>query len=73
MMKMSSITYLIITTAVLVLVTILVFFNAGFPIVFYLTCVGQVLLAIAVYKVLTDNYTTEKTFKDWYEDHSTNQ
>ncbi|WP_262887261.1 hypothetical protein [Flavobacterium sp. XN-5] len=23
-----------------------------------------------VYAVLTDKYTTTKTFKDWYEDHS---
>jgi len=22
-----------------------------------------------VYKVLTDKYTTDKTFDDWYEDH----
>lgn len=73
MMKISATTYLIITTAVLVLVTILVFLNAEFPIVFYLTCIGQILLAITVYNILTDNYTTEKTFKDWYEDHSTKE
>ena len=27
------------------------------------------MVAVMVYKVLTDNYTTEKTFSDFYEDH----
>ena len=69
MLKISPITYLIITTAILVLVTVLVFFNAGLPIVFYLTCIGQVVLIFTIYKVLTDNYKTKKTFDDWYEDN----
>jgi hypothetical protein len=29
---------------------------------------GQFLVLWMVYKVLTDNYKTDKTFKDWYED-----
>ena len=42
----------------------------GFPFnwVFYLTVIGQILVVIMVYKVLTDNYTTTKTFEYFYED-----
>ncbi len=36
--------------------------------VFYLTVLGQVMVVIMVYKVLTDNYTTDKTFDHFYED-----
>lgn len=61
--------YLIITTLVLVSATI--FASMGFPFnwIFYLTVFGQVLLVYSVYKVLKDNYTTTKTFLDFYEDH----
>jgi TRAP-type C4-dicarboxylate transport system permease small subunit len=37
--------------------------------VFYSTVIGQILVAVMVYKVLKDNYRTEKTFADFYEDH----
>lgn len=30
---------------------------------------GVFLIPYMVYKVLTDNYTTTKTFRDWYEDN----
>jgi hypothetical protein len=33
-------------------------------------CIGQILLIITVYKVLTDDYTTTKTFEDFYEDYT---
>ena len=42
--------------------------DLAFNWVFYLTVLGQVALIITVYKVLRDDYTTEKTFKDYYED-----
>ncbi|WP_341481592.1 hypothetical protein [Christiangramia lutea] len=42
--------------------------NFSFGILFYLMCFGQMMLVFTVYKVLTDNYTTNKTFKDGYED-----
>lgn len=67
-MRNSAILFLIITTLVLVSVTVMSSLNVAFPWVFYLTCIGQVLLIITVYKVLTDKYSTEKTFDDWYED-----
>ena len=31
--------------------------------------VGQILVLFMVYKVLKDQYSSTKTFKDWYEDH----
>lgn len=68
-MKINGITYLIFTSILLVVITVMVFFNTAFPVVFYLTCIGQILLIFTVYKILTENYKTEKTFDDWYEDY----
>jgi hypothetical protein len=31
--------------------------------------IGYFLILLMGYKVLTDKYTTTKTFKDWYENH----
>ncbi|MFD0931671.1 hypothetical protein ACFQ0R_03560 [Psychroflexus salinarum] len=72
-MKNLGIPLLILTTLVLILVTIFASLGLAFSWVFYLTVLGQVLLVFAVYKVLTDDYQTEKTFKDWYEDHPNSQ
>lgn len=68
-MKNTAFIFLGITTLVLVLVAVLSALNTAFPLVFYLTCVGQALLIFTVYKVLTDDYKTDKTFDDWYEDN----
>ena len=67
-MKLSAITYLVLTTFVLITVAI---FPFGW--VFYLTVLGQALLIFSVFKVLRDSYTTDKTFKDFYEDHPIGQ
>ena len=68
-MKNSWKIWLSITSLILVLLVVLVFFNAQFPIVFYLTCLGQGLLIYTVYKILTDSsYKSDKKFKDWYAD-----
>ncbi len=67
-MKISAMDWLGLTTLILVTVTIFAAMNLAFNWVFYLTVFGQVLLVITVYKVLRDDYTTEKTFKDFYED-----
>jgi TRAP-type C4-dicarboxylate transport system permease small subunit len=40
----------------------------SFSWVFFATLFGQGLLVYSVYKVLVDNYKTDKTFDDWYED-----
>jgi TRAP-type C4-dicarboxylate transport system permease small subunit len=57
------------TTLVLVTVTIMVAMNFPFNWVFYLSLIGQVMIVFMGYRVLTDNYKTEKTFADFYEDH----
>ncbi|SLK03397.1 hypothetical protein SAMN05660445_02723 [Salegentibacter salarius] len=63
-MKNNGITYLILTSILLVIITILVYFNTNFPLVFYLTFFGQCLLVYSVYRILTDNYKTERTLKN---------
>ncbi|MDT0687423.1 hypothetical protein [Autumnicola psychrophila] len=68
-MKITAIILLTITTIILVGLTVMSFYNVDFPIVFYLTCAGQAIFIFTVYKVLTDKYSTEKTFNDWYEDY----
>ena len=67
-MKASPFTYLGITTFLLVTITIMASLNFAFAWVFYLMVIGQVFLAITVYKVLRDNYKTDKTFEHFYED-----
>ncbi|QAA80519.1 hypothetical protein EI546_01695 [Aequorivita sp. H23M31] len=68
-MKLSGITYLIITSLILLMLTIFIYLDIPFSWIFYITVLGQIFLVISVYKILTDNYTTKKTFKDFYEDH----
>lgn len=68
-MRNTSQILLILTTLLLVTVTIFSAMDFPFHWVFYLTFLGQVLLVFTVYKVLTDDYTTDKTFDDYYEDH----
>lgn len=68
-MPFSAVTYLFATTFVLVTVAIFAAMDFPFSWVFYLTVFGQVLLVYSVMKVLKDNYTTDKTFKDFYEDN----
>ncbi len=67
-MKSKGIFLLALSTLILITVTIFASMNLAFSWVFYLTLIGQVVLIFAVYHVLTDNYTTEKVFNDWYED-----
>lgn len=45
------------------------YFNFSYSMVFYITVGGQLFFILTVYKILTDKYTTKKTFNDWYEDH----
>lgn len=67
-MKIPAIYYLAFTTFILVTATIFATMNFSFSWVFYLTLIGQALLVFTVYKVLRDDYTTTKTFDDFYED-----
>ena len=68
-MKLPVMFYVAVTTLLLLTVSIMV--SMSFPInwIFWVTCLGQVLIVIMVYRTLTDNYTTDKTFKDFYEDN----
>lgn len=59
---------LALTSLILFTIVLFVALDVDFSWVFYLTVVGQVLLVVMVYKVLTDNYQTNKTFDDFYED-----
>lgn len=68
-MKLSAIFYVIITTILLVAVATMVYFNVPYDMVFYTVIVGQAWWLLTIYKVLSDDYSTDKTFDDWYEDH----
>lgn len=67
-MKITPITYVVITTIIFFSVTIMAVLGASFGWVFFLTVIGQILLVFTVLKVLKDDYTTDKTFDHFYED-----
>lgn len=71
-MRSSAMFWVAMTTIVLLILTIMA--SMGFPFnwVFYVTVIGQAMVVFMVYRVLTDNYQTEKTFDDFYEDHTIN-
>lgn len=70
---MTSHFWVTVTTLLLITVTIMAAINLPFNWVFYITVLGQVALVFMVYKVLTDEYTTDKTFEDFYEDNPVGQ
>ena len=72
-MKLSAMSVVAFTTLVLVTVTIMASMNFPFNWVFYVTVFGQALVVYMVYKVLTDDYQTSKTFEDFYEDSPINK
>ena len=67
-MKISAMTWVGITTFFLLILTIAASLNVAFSWIFYATVLGQGLVIVMVYKVLTDTYKTSKTFEDFYED-----
>ncbi len=68
-MKNTAMFWVIATTVILVLLSVMASLNFPFNWVFYLTVIGQAMLVYTVYRVLTEEYDTEKTFEDFYEDH----
>ena len=68
-MRISAHFYVIVASLLLVSVAVMVFYNVSYDIVFYTVIAGQAWWLLTVYKVITDNYSTDKTFDDWYEDH----
>ena len=67
-MKLRMTFYILLSTSLLILVAVMAFYKLPFSWIFWMTLVGQASLLVMVYKILTDDYTTEKTFEDWYED-----
>lgn len=53
----------------MVAVAVMVYYNFSYSTVFYTVLAGQAWWILTVYKVLTEDYETDKTFDDWYEDH----
>lgn len=45
------------------------YYDLSYSLIFFLTVGGQLIFIVAVYKILTDKYSTKKTFDDWYEDN----
>lgn len=68
-MRLRAHFYVTISTLLLATVAVMVFYNVSFKIVFLSVLFGQAWWIFTVYKVLTDKYTTDKTFDDWYEDY----
>ncbi len=68
-MKVSAMGLVAFTTVVLVTLVIMASMNFPFNWVFYVTIFGQGLVVFMVYQVLTEDYQTDKTFDDFYEDY----
>ena len=62
-------TTIAITTLIVVVYVALAQISGFFPIIFISFLLAQGFLLYMVYRVLTDNYKTEKTFDDRYEDY----
>lgn len=67
--KISAMALVGITTLLLLTLVIMVSMNLPFNWVFYMTVLGQIFVVVMVYKVLKDDYETDKTFEDFYEDY----
>ncbi len=67
-MKNTAMFWVAITTMALLTVTVMAAMDFPFNWVFYITVLGQTMVVYMVYRVLTDNYKTNKTFADFYED-----
>ena len=56
------------TTVYLVVFTALSAVGIAYPLLWGMLLVGQLMVVYMVYKVLTDDYKTDKKFRDWYSD-----
>jgi uncharacterized membrane protein len=68
-MQNTAMLWVVATSLVLLSLTIMAVMNFPFKWIFYLTVIGQIMLVYMVFRVLKDKYTTNKTFKDLYEDY----
>lgn len=55
-------------TIFVVLYTMLSTMEIAFGLIYLAFLIAQGLLIYMVYRILTDNYKTSRTFSDWYED-----
>lgn len=67
-MKQQAYIWIAITMVLLLATAVFVAFKAPYSWVFWLVIFGQIVWLFTVFKVLRDAYSTNKTFKDWYED-----
>lgn len=67
-MKTTAMFWLAATTMVLISLAIMAAMNFPINWIFCITVLGQIMLGYLVFRVLTDNYTTNKAFEDFYED-----
>jgi len=67
-MKISALQWLSFTTFILLTWVIFTLMNLDYSWVFFITILGQGLFVFTVYKVLTDDYKTDKNFRGFYED-----
>lgn len=67
-MRINALFWVYLVTAVLVILTVSSQLGTSFKWIFTGTLIGQLLLLTMVYKILTDDYETDKTFEDFYED-----
>jgi ABC-type sulfate transport system permease component len=69
-MKSFAIKLVWFVTIYLLIFTVLSQFNTPHALMYSLFIIGHGLVIFMVYKVLRDAFTTQKTFEDWYQDHS---
>lgn len=67
-MKNYAIKLVWFTTAYLVVFTALSAVGIAYSLMWGMLLLGQFLVLYMVYKVLTDDYRTDKKFRDWYGD-----
>ncbi len=68
-MRISAITWVIFTTLYVVIFAVIIQLNISFDVITVVFLAGHILIPVMIYKVLNDDYTTQKTFNDWYEDN----
>ncbi|SDW81974.1 hypothetical protein [Flavobacterium degerlachei] len=67
-MKNYAIKLVWLTTLYVFIFAALCLLNIPIQVLTIFLFIGYFLILFMVYKVLTDKYSTTKTFKDWYED-----
>lgn len=68
-MKSKAIFFVIVTSLFLLMYTALAQFDVSVRLVYSLFLIGNILVITMVYKVLKENYSTNKNFNHWYQDN----